>query len=316
MKQIKFLATSLFTMAIVASCDFTEECQYQSRLNVHNNWQNYEVTPESNQVVSYGINNYRVGPVSTSTNANEQADSASFTLPFGSYRVLTYTDEPFSLRTKIDTQSLNDPETAFAYVETAPVDLQDGRNLNNPQFPGYFYSSYNTGDLNVRVPVSCAAIQRLHTRFVRFLYNIVYEYDGSPDVKSLTTELSGVATQLRLKSGEGVPASAMTVYARPELTEIYDQQAETYSSYYINQISALSFLPQTGNNAAVNNTIRVNAYLDDFTVRTASLNLSDYFDTFTDNFVSINIDVVIEKSGIHLELAAWELGIWKEFIIK
>lgn len=316
MKQINLLATYAIVALIATSCDFTEECLYKSRLNVHNNWQNYEEVPETNQVVGYGTDNKKWGPVKTNTGANGRADSTSFILPFGNYKVLTYTTGDFSLRTKIDLPALDDPETAFAYVETEPVDLQDGRNLYNPQFPGYFYTSYNTGDLNVRIPVSCAAIQRQHTRFARFLYNIVYQYNGNARIKSLTTDLTGVATQIRLKSGEGVPESAATVYAKPEWTALNDSQKGEGKSYYANQISALSFLPATPTHASVNNTIKVNALMDDFTIRSASLNLTDYFDTFDGNFVTIKIDVVVEDSGMHLELAAWELGIWKEFIIK
>lgn len=316
MKPTKLWAASLITLMAVTSCDFTEECQYQSRLNVHNNWLNYTEIPATNQAIAYDLNGKSKGAVEVRSGANGRADSISFILPFGKYEVITFTDEKFSQRTKVDAGSMESPETACAYVETEPIDLQDGRVLLNPQFPGYFYTSYNTGDLNLRVPVTCSAIQQQHTRFVRFLYNVVYESSGQPAVRLLTTELTGIATRMLLKNGEGIPQSAVTAYARPEYTEIADTQDGTEKKYFVNQISALGFLPKNTNHAAINNTIKVNAFLDDFTVRSASLDLTDYFDTFTNNYVTVEIDVVIEKNGIHLELAAWELGIWKEFVIK
>ena len=316
MKVLKFFATGFITLIIGTSCDFTEVCEYQSRLNVHNNWQNYQDVPETNKAIAYDLKGMANGPVEIRSGANGKADSVSFSLPFGNYEALTYTEDPFSQRVNIDTESLNSIETAAVYVNMEPVDIKDGRVLENPQFPGYFYSSYNTGDLNLRVPVSCSAIQKLHTRFARFLYNIVYEYQGQSKVKSLTSEFSGVATRFLLKPCEGIPESAATVYARPEYTHVIDTQSGIEKSYYVNQISALSYLPKTANNAAMNNTIKVNAYMDDITVRSASLDLTDYFDTFTSNYVTIKIDVVIEKEGMHLELASWSIGIWEEFVIK
>lgn len=316
MKPLKLWAASLITLITVTSCDFTEECQYESRLNIHNNWLNYREVPATNHAIAYDLSGKSRGPVEIRPGANGKADSVSCTLPFGSYQVLTFTDAQFSQRTKIDTGSLDSPESACVYVETEPVDIQDGRVLLNPQFPGYFYTSYNTGDLNLRVPVTCSAIQQQHTRFVRFLYNVVYESGSQPAVRSITTELTGIATRMLLKNGEGVPQSAVTAYARPEYTKVEDVLSGAEKSYFVNQVSALNFLPKTANNAATNNTIKVNAFLDDITVRSASLDLTDYFDTFTNNYATVKIDVVIEKNGLHLELAAWELGVWKEFVIK
>lgn len=316
MNAIKLLTASLLALITITSCDFTEECDYESRLNVHNNWQNYQSVPATNYAIAYDRDGQKHGPAEIKTGANGQADSVSFILPFGNFQAITFTDESFSLHTKVNEESLANINTAYAYVEMETVDLQDGRVLQNPQFPGYFFSSYNIGELNLREPISCAAIQRLHTRFVRFLYNIVYEYNGQPQVKSLTTELTGLATQLKLKDGIGIPESAVSAFSRPEYTEISNSLTGTSKNYYTNQVSALSYLPKTTNFPAVNNTIKVNAYLDNITVRAASLDLTEYFNTFTENFVTIKIDVVIEKTGMHLELAAWELGIWEEFVIK
>lgn len=316
MKQIKIVTLCLSVLVGATSCDFTETCEYTSKLNVHNNWQNHTNIPKTNQVIAYGNNDETVGPVNTTSNANGHADSTSFVLHYGGYEVLSFTDEKFSLGVKANSGSLNSAKTAYAYVDMVPVELQDGRVLENPVFPGYYYSSYNTGDLDLRNPVSCIAMQRLHTRFVRFLYNVIYEYSNTPKVNFITTDLSGVATQLNLKTGEGVTQSSVTVFSRPEKTEIKNEISGKIHSYFMNQISCLSFLPRTSSSVAAGNDLIVHSFLKDGNIRSASLDLTDYFDTFTDNYATVTIDVVVEKEKIHLELAAWETGIWKEFIIK
>lgn len=316
MKQIKIVTFCLSVLVGATSCDFTETCEYISRLNVYNNWQNHTHIPKTNLVIAYGEDDETVGPVSTTSNANRQADSTSFVLHYGGYEVLSFTDEKFSLGVKVNSESLINAKTAYAYVDMEPVELQDGRVLENPIFPGYYYSSYNTGVLELRNSVSCIAMQKLHTRFVRFIYNVIYEYSNTPKVNFITTDLSGVATQLNIKTGEGVKQSSVTVFSRPEKTEIKNEISGKTHSYFINQISCLSFLPRTSSSVAVGNNLIVHGFLKDGNIHSASLDLTDYFDTLTDNYATVTIDVVVEKENIHLELAAWETGIWKEFIIK
>ena len=337
MKKITIFSV-LMASGFLSSCDFSDDCDYFGWLRVENNWQGYTdipASPDLNYALFYSDSKGFQGEQKIQPNLQGIPDAVTLRMPMGTAKVITYTkpneqNENSSLSKNIKFSNLENYAEAIAYVDYNQDDF--GYKIAEP---GLFYIGQADVDVKFEdtevvkesdtqnlVPV----LQKQVTRFLEFRFHIGKDNPSLPNVTGIRTQLSGIATQIRLSTGEGVPESAVTCDYRatavPKPGEPgYD--ADNPSSENLADIqfkysfSALDFLGRFDDYDNTSNILTIYATLDNGEERMTSIDISPYL-TYMEEpcmVARINVDVSSDNLKLGVDFADYEAGLWEYYNI-
>lgn len=332
MKCREFLSLLLLAAA-VSSCDWHEECDYFGWLRVENNWQGYTKipsAPDRNYALLYSDVKGFQGQFDIVPNLEGVPDTVTVKMPIGGTRVITYTrpndEEPTSVMSKnIKFKDLEDYEKATAYVDYY-LDEKGGHIAE----PGLFYIGQSTtnvsfedtellgsSDTNNKIPV----LQRQITKYLEFRFRTGKDNPSLPNITGIRTSLAGIASELKLSTGQGVPESAVTCSFNAQ--KVADVDPENPSSDNLADIqykygfSVLDFLGRFESFDNTKNILTVWATLDNGEERMRSIDITPYLKEFDQLCMVARIDVDVSSDNLKLGVvfAEFEEGLWEYYNI-
>lgn len=348
MKTSKILSV-LFISAALASCDFTEDCDYFGWLRVENNWQGYHdipSAPDRNYALMYSDEKGFQGEYNIYPNLEGIPDTVTTVMPMGGAKVITFTRP-----NDANNDGVNDTDPAlpvtnmsqnikFKNMEsfgkaTAYVDYYADDTGNHIAEPGLFYLGQATtnvkfedtglvkgADTRNLVPV----LQRQITKFLEFRFHVGKDNASLPNVTGIRTSLSGIASELNLSTGEGVPESSVTcnykAIAVPGPGDPgYDPENPSSDNLadiqYKYQFTVLDFLGRYENIENTRNILTVWAQLDNGEERVRSIDISSYLANFEHLCMVARIDVDVSSDNLKLGVvfSEFETGLWEYYNI-
>lgn len=348
MKAKKFIPL-LFVAAALSSCEFTEDCDYFGWLRVENNWQGYNdipSAPDRNYALLYSDSKGYQGECDIVPNLEGVPDTVTARMPMGGARVITFTrpndanndgvndEDPAlpvtNMSQNIKFKNLDDFDRATAYVDYYSDDT--GFHIAEP---GLFYlgqSSTNVkfedielvkrADTHNQIPV----LQRQITKFLEFRFHVGKDNPSLPNVTGIRTSLSGIATELNLSTGEGVPESAVTCnymsFKVPGPGDPgYDPENPSSDNLadiqYKYQFTVLDFLGRFDQVDNTRNILTVWAQLDNGEERVRSIDISSYLANFEHLCMVARIDVDVSSDNLNLGVvfSEFETGLWEYYNI-
>ena len=325
--------TLLAVTAFMTSCDWHEECEYYGWLRVTNNWQGYEKIPSSpdrNYALFYSELKGFQGEFDIVGNLEGVPDTVTAKVPIGATNVITYTrpneeEESSTMSKNIRFKNLESYNGAVAYLDYY-MDEEGGHLAE----PGLFYvgqSSANvkfedteivaSGETVNRIPV----LQRQITKFLEFRFRTGKDNPSLPSVTGIRTTLSGVASELYLSTGMGVPESAVTCsYVAAPIEYVDPENPSTDNLANIQFKYAFSVLDFLGRYESVDNTkniLTVYATLENGEERKRSIDITPYLEDFDQLCMVARIDVDVSSDNLKLGVvfAEFEEGLWEYYNI-
>ena len=324
------LLSVLLAAGALTSCDFTEECEYHGWLRVENNWQGYNdipAAPDRNYALFYSDTKGFQGEQAIVPNLLGVPDTVSVQMPMGGAQVITYTrpnDESSvsNMSKNIKFKNLEKAETATAYV-----DYYEDESGSHIAEPGLFYLGYSTTNVNFEdaelIPSGethnvTTVLQRQITKFLEFRFRAGKDNASLPNIIGIRTSLSGIASELNLLTGEGVPESSVTCdyKALPVTLDPANPSSDNLADIqYKYQFTALDFLGRFEQYENTKNILTVWAQLDNGEERVRSIDISPYLANFEHLCMVARIDVDVSADNLKLGVvfSEYETGLWEYY---
>ena len=319
----------ILVAAAFTSCDWHEECDYFGWLRVENNWQGYTkipAAPDRNYALFYSkVKGYQ-GQYDIVPNLEGVPDTVTVKVPIGSTRVITYTrpneEEPTSVMSKnIKFRDLESYDKATAYVDYY-LDDKGGHIAE----PGLFYIGQSTtnvsfedtelvgkSETNNKIPV----LQRQITKFLEFRFHTGKDNSSLPNITAIRTSLSGIASEVSLSTGLGVPESAVTCNYNAQAVDVIDPENPSSDNLadiqFKYSFAALDFLGRFETVDNTKNILTVWATLDNGEERVRSIDITPYLKEFDQLCMVARIDVDVSSDNLKLGVvfAEFEEGLWE-----
>lgn len=286
------LLLAILCILMLASCKFTEECDYTGNVELTMDWDSLWGNlqkPDSLTALFYREGEFPVKKTLV-------GDTTYIGIPSGN------TD-------------------LFVYNHPSNIELRGGGSMYDSELylPTYFEGNIRAvnecpmicfTNENFKVPVD-GTVKQLVTplpivKQLIFIVNVVKLGGNMGELSSANASLSGISTGYSLSKKEPIRNKATVFFP------LERGKKDTFThSFFV-----LGVNPNTPDQQPISNKLTITVFLDDGESKPVDIDLTELFDQFTSNILKCEVDVEISAISSNVTISNWEQGTWHNIVIQ